>query len=134
MATTVVARVRPVIDCQAAKDGKTRQADAEACDINVIMRRYEKTGMLPTMAQVEGYFADVSDMGDYRTALSVVREADGMFMALPAEVRRRFDNDPAAFVDFMADPANRDEAVKLGLVAAAPVVVEGVTPVPGPTP
>jgi hypothetical protein len=37
-------------------------------------------------------------------------------MALPANIRSRFDNDPAKLIDFMENPANREEAESLGLV------------------
>jgi hypothetical protein len=37
-------------------------------------------------------------------------------MALPADIRFRFLNDPGRFVDFCSDPANRDEMSKMGLL------------------
>ena len=38
------------------------------------------------------------------------------FTLNPAEVRARFGNDPAAFMSFVEDDANRDEARRLGLL------------------
>ena len=37
-------------------------------------------------------------------------------MALDANVRKRFHNDPAELIDFVSDEKNRDEAVRLGLL------------------
>jgi hypothetical protein len=37
-------------------------------------------------------------------------------MALPADVRARFENDPANLLDFMVNPANNAECIKLGLI------------------
>ena len=49
-------------------------------------------------------------------------------MALPSRVRRRFDNDPAELMEFLADEANREEAVMLGLIEKE----EPVQPAPAP--
>lgn len=104
----------------------TRDSEAKDCDVNVIMARYEKTGMLPVDNR-QAFFADVSEMGDYRSALHQVKMADEFFMSLPAKVRSRFDNDPAAFLDFVSDPASRDEMVELGLLEK-PKASEGPAP------
>ncbi len=97
----------------------TRQSEAADTNINTIMRRYETTGVLPTAGR-EGFYADVSEMGDYRTALEQVRRADEAFMQLPAHVRARFDNDAALFLDFTSDPANKDEMREMGLIEKNP--------------
>lgn len=97
-------------------EGKTRQAEKDACDINRIMARYEKTGVLPQSVR-ELVYADVSSIGDYREVVDRVRMVESAFMQLPAEVRSRFENDPAAFLDFTSDPANRAELQEMGLIA-----------------
>lgn len=93
----------------------TRQSEAGATDINKIMAKYEKTGVLPHTNRQQ-FFADVSTMGDYRTALDNIRTADEAFMELPAQLRARFENDAAIFLDFCSDPTNREEMVNLGLI------------------
>lgn len=100
------------------EETRTRQSEAAACNINNIMRRYEKTGVIPP-AKRNAFYADVSTMGDYRTALHQVQSAQDYFMSLPAKLRSRFENDAAAFLDFVSDPANRDEMVELGLIESA---------------
>ena len=95
----------------------TRQEDKNAVDINVIMSKYKQTGILPPNRDA-GIYADVSQMGDYRTALEQVRAADELFMQLPAEMRGDFENDPAGFLDFVSDDANHDKMVEMGLIAA----------------
>lgn len=117
----------PRVRVDGFEKSRTRQSEAAACDINNIMRRYEQTGVLPVDGR-EAFYADVSQMGDYRTALEQVRLANEAFLELPAGLRRRFDNDPAAFLDFTSDPANRKEMQELGLIEPDPVV-EGP---PGP--
>lgn len=101
----------------------TKDSFAEECDINTIVRRFGLTGQLPTDVRAPMY-GDFTDAMDYRSALDAVMAAQDSFMAMPADVRQRFGNDPAAFVDFCSDPNNRDEAIKLGLAVPPPSVKE----------
>lgn len=96
-------------------DSLTVQADAKDADINFIMERYARTGQLPGLSRLPSY-GDFEGVSDYREALDVVREADSLFMQLPAKVRSRFSNDPAAFVEFCQDPLNKLELADLGLL------------------
>lgn len=94
------------------------QSSLEETDINTIVRRFGLTGELPTGVRQPTY-GDYEDVMDYHTAMNAIAEANEAFEAMPADVRRRFDNDPGKFVDFCSDEANRDEAAKLGLVLPA---------------
>lgn len=96
-------------------DSLTVQADARDADINVIMERYARTGQVPPLPRLPSY-GDFDGIADYRTAIHAVREAEDLFMRLPAKVRSRFDNDPAQFVDFCSSDANREELADLGLL------------------
>lgn len=96
-------------------ESRTRQSEAAAADINTIVARYDKTGVLPQSAR-EGLFIDVSEMPDYRTSLHFIQKADDMFMQLPAHIRTKFDNDAATFLDWTSDPENRDEMIELGML------------------
>lgn len=114
----------------------TKQSMKDECDINGIMKRFERTGLITHNATRQAYFSDVSDVPDFAGAVDVVRKAEAMFMSLPAKLRARFDNDPASYVQFCTDPANRDEMVQLGLVevptVVAPIKVEVTNPVVPP--
>ncbi len=96
------------------------------------MAKYQKTGILP-IANRETFFADVTQVTDYRGALENVRIAQEAFRQLPAPIRTRFDNDPAIFLDFTADPENRDEMIQMGLIEKpeeTPPPVEATDPPP----
>ncbi len=108
---------------------RTKQSEAKATNINTIVSQYDRTGLLPQDGR-EALFADVADAPDYRTALELIQQADDLFMGMPAELRARFDNEPAIFLDWTSDPANREEMVELGLIEK-PVVVPVVEPAPG---
>lgn len=96
---------------------RTDQQFAEEVDINTIVKRFGLTGELPekgsVRAPLEGDFVDVHD---FQSALNVVRQAEEAFMAMPADVRAEFNNDPGRFVSFVQNEKNRDRAIELGLV------------------
>lgn len=109
-------KVPPKVRVSDFGKSRTRQSEAAATNINAIMRKYEKTGLLPKGDARQAFYADVSEMGDYRTALENVRLAEESFMELPATLRREFQNDPAEFLDFCSDPTNRDKMAEMGLI------------------
>lgn len=97
----------------------TKQADAKDADINEIVRRFNITGQLPQNIRMPTY-GDFTDIPTFQEAQNAIRLAQEAFDAMPAEIRSRFHNDPAEFVDFCSDENNRAEAIKLGLVPAQP--------------
>jgi len=103
----------------------TRQSDAADADINTIVKRFGLTGEIPQGARMPQY-GDFDGISDYRTALHAIRDADAMFMALPASVRKEFGNDPAKYVEFCSDPANLPAMRKMGLAPKEKVdVIDG---------
>lgn len=105
---------RFAIDCPADPDFATKQSFKDECDVNTVVKRWLTSGVPPVQGN-EGIFADVSNIPDYRTCIDFVRSADAQFALLPSDVRERFSNDPAAFLDFVGNPDNGDELVALGL-------------------
>lgn len=93
----------------------TKQCFKDECDINNIIRKYQKTGVLPPLNDRVAY-GDFSDVGNYQDALIKLQEADEMFDSLPAQLRARFDNDTAKFLDYVDNPTNLKEMYELGLV------------------
>lgn len=106
------------------KGGRTKQSFRDECDVNKIMKRFKRSAGVGFLDRYQGYlsgqFGDFSEVVDYRTALDQVRQANEVFGRLPAVVRKRFGNDPASFLDFVHDPANVGELVKMGLANAKP--------------
>lgn len=112
----------------------TQQHFKEDADINTIMRRFGVTdGSIPPVALDPRYFGDFTDATDFRTALDRVREAEQRFALLPADLRNRFANDPAALYAFVTDPANEKEAIQLKLLADLNVKPEAAAPVAAAT-
>lgn len=114
----------------------TKQSFKDECDINLKVKRFQRAGMLPPAP--EPRYADVSGL-DFQAAQFAVTSVVSFFKSLPAELRKRFDNDPSKMAAFAADPANAAEAAELGLVAKpeevpSPVRVEVVAPPAAPEP
>lgn len=97
--------------------GRTKQEFRDECDVNVLMKRYERTGVPPNARIGNPQYVDCADLPDYMTSLQIVRDAHESFEALPARVRSEFDNDPARFVEFAQDPANKAKLREWGLGA-----------------
>lgn len=115
----------------------TKQEFAAECDINTIMERYEATGVVSHVNRAQPMYLDTTEYPNLQGALDVYRDAAASFLALPAKVRREFDNDPQQFIDFAADPANLPKMREWGLAAPeepapSPVLVRVETPAPGP--
>lgn len=99
--------------------GITEQHHQESCDINYILDRYTQTGYLPP-SKVEPMFADTAELGDFLETQLKVKEAEAAFNSMDARVRQRFNNSPEQFMEFIHDPKNIPEAIKLGLVNSKP--------------
>lgn len=94
-------------------DSLTKQSFVAEADINTIVSRYDKSGVLPS-GERSPTFGDFTNL-DYRRIQNQIVEVNEMFASLPPELRRVHGNDPAALMDWLANPENRDEAIKLGL-------------------
>jgi len=99
--------------------GRTDQSQAAACNVNSIMERFLRTGVLPGV-DAPRLYGDFSDVPDYHEAMGIVARANEQFAGLNAQVRARFSNDPALFLAFCNDPGNAQEMIKLGLATEAP--------------
>lgn len=95
----------------------TKQSFVSECDINNIVKSYRITGQIQHMRAnaAQGVYEDLPDHQEFQTSLNILQEASDSFASLPAQVRKRFDNDPGQFLDFMADPKNQDEIIRMGL-------------------
>lgn len=97
-------------------EGKTRQEDAASADVNAVLARVMR-GVVPLPEPLtEQVFADVSQIGDFRSAMEVVTRADSAFRQLDAKVRTAFDNEPAAFVDAFHSKEGLAKLAELGVV------------------
>ena len=80
-----------------------------------------------TILEEKQHKVDFEGVFDYQSAMNLVRAADESFMRMDGKVRLRFNNSPQEFLEFFADPANEQEAIRLGLAIPHPSAVTQVT-------
>jgi len=100
------------------------QSERDKCDLNIIKAIYDKTGIMNNVRTDSPRYGDFTSSRDYHDLLFRAQQAQDDFMLLDAQIRARFDNDPGKLLDYVSDPKNRSEAIKLGLLNPEPVVSE----------
>lgn len=98
------------------KPSLTQQHFKDECDINKIIERFTRTGLMPQYPGEDMQYGDYTTSVDYHEAMTIVAQAKQQFEALPSSVRDKFDNDPAKMLDFVSKKENIEESVKLGLL------------------
>lgn len=110
------------VDSKGNRISRTKQNFAKDADINNIMSRYRRTGLLVdpvSCSYRRPNFGDFSDMVELPFLIDRIRSAQSSFMVLPAALRERFHNEVAELIDFVSDPKNVKEAVDLHLLPAS---------------
>lgn len=101
----------------------TQQHQRDEVDVNNIMKRYVKSGVIDHVNKNEPFYGEVPAC-QYHEAVEQIKLADDMFSELPSPIRKHFDNDPAQFLAFVQDPRNKDDLYTMGL-ASSPVQTSG---------
>ena len=113
---------RPVHRHAGGGDSRTHTMFTEECDLPKKIKRLARMGQLEAaLKQPPLMFGDFTGVESYMDALLRVKAANEAFMSLDAKIRRRFDNNPQALLDAIADPSRVEELRELG-------VFEKVTP------
>lgn len=112
------------------KPSKTKQASKDECDVNRIVKRFNETGHVSHVRNGQPLYGDFDTVETFHEAMNIVTNAQEQFALLPAEIRKRFANDPASFLQFVGDPANADELVKMGLATKRETPAPAVPPAP----
>jgi len=93
----------------------TQQSFTQDADLNVIARRFG-LNEIPLGTLDASHFRDTTADPDLRDVLEYQRQARDNFMSLPAKLRKRFHNSPNELWQFVNDPENAEEALRLGLL------------------
>jgi len=115
MSTTKQKRKYPRVFAKNTKPSMTKQSFKDECNINNIMAKFQKTGALNHYAKHAPNYGDATHI-ELADALNVVADAESMFEELPSSLRKRFQNSPELFLEFVNDEKNLEEMKKLGLV------------------
>ena len=100
--------------------GRAKQSFKDECDIHNIMKKFRQSGLITHVAKYQGEYGDMPSSTDYQESLNNVIAARDAFDSLPSYLRDRFGNDPSRFLDFIDNPENEAEMLKLGLIEKAP--------------
>jgi len=107
------------------KPSKVQQQFKDNCDINRIMDRARHTGQIPMTGRqplnMGGDF-EVPSI-DFMYAQNLVIDTRRAFDALPAKIRKEFNNDPYQLVRAVEDPNMREKLIELGVLNKPPVPV-----------
>lgn len=114
----------------------TQQHFKGACDINNILKKFQRTGKLEHVNHAQGVYGDFSDGADFQSSMEKLINAQNMFEQLDSKIRKKFNNNPAQLIDYVQnlDMKNKEavnEAVALGIINkpieanTAPVLNEG---------
>lgn len=79
---------RPTIE---TPEKGAKQSFQKECDINNIMAKYQKTGVLQHIARNEGRYG-FADATTFQDAMFLVTEARNQFEDLPSKLRNHFGN------------------------------------------
>lgn len=94
----------------------TEQSHKREADVNEIIKKYDKTGLISNVSRFEAKFGDLTG-DDFKTMQDKITGAINQFNSLPSEIRNRFNNNPGELLRFMENENNRDEAIELGLIS-----------------
>lgn len=100
---------------QSSLPSETKQSFKQECDINHLLLKYQKTGLLDHVSVHKGNYDNLNYVQDYHTSLNQLNEAQETFDSLPSSIRKHFHNDPELFVNFVLDPDNKEELIQMGL-------------------
>lgn len=115
----------PLVFDPETNPSRTKQSEAAACDINNIMAKFQRTGVIDHVAKWGPQYGEVPAI-DFKEAMDIIKFGEAMYADLPSSVRERF-NDPAEFLAYVQDPANSEALRKLGL--ANPVAIPNPEPI-----
>lgn len=137
-----VKRVRTVSECGGTEDrphGRTDQSMRDECDVNKIVERYKRSGLVNHVNRVQPTYGDFSGAVDLFAAMNMVRAAEARFRTLPARVRAAVDHDPVELLNALADEERTAELMELGLevepaapAGGTPASAEPAEPAPSP--
>jgi len=94
----------------------TQQHFKSEVNINNIIAKFNRTGILGDGEKAVPRYADVSLFGDFSQCQARIQEGKNAFQELPLEVRKLAGNDPARLWDVLQNPENREILVNAGVL------------------
>lgn len=105
-------KIRVQIDWPEDAQG-AKQEFKDECDINIILKRFEKQGILTHVNNKIPYFGEAPSQ-TYTEVMHQMAAAKEYFETLPSSIRNEFGNSVSEFIDFATNPENGDALEALG--------------------
>ncbi len=96
----------------------TKQSFQDDCDINKIMARHRKTGVIEHVNPRMPRYGDFSAVTDFHAAMEQVNAAEEEFARLPSAVRSLCENDPELLLRALTDEKQTAALAAAGLPMA----------------
>lgn len=96
------------------KPSLTEKSHAAQTNIQNIMAKYERTGVIEHSRQYQGTYGDFANLPTFQRAQQIIADASTMFESIPATIRADFNNRPEQFLDFIQNPENREQIESYG--------------------
>lgn len=106
-------------------DGRVHASFQDACDVNKIVAKFQRTNVLTHTSRQRPRFADVYDAEGLLSSFGAVEAAREQFEGLPSGVRRAAGNDPVRFLEMLEDEDGAKVLGDAGLIDQ----VEPVAPI-----
>jgi phage internal scaffolding protein len=105
----------------------TQQHFKDECDVINIIKKHDRNGIIEHVQRGQARYGDFSEVAGYREALDLIRDAQDEFMTIPSDIRKKFDNDPGKFYEFVSNPDNKEELKQMGFIEPQQVVASSST-------
>lgn len=118
----------------------TKQSEVHRSEMRHILAKYEQTGVLVGLRDVDLAYRDVTEFTDFADLMRQTKEAEAAFMRLPSKVRELFDHSVEQWLDTAHDAdkldALRPQLEEMGILeaVAGPATPPEPSPEPVPSP
>lgn len=113
-----------VLDLVGGGEVLTKQAQRDETDINLILDRFQVTGLITHLAKRPPRFMDTLEVTDFQTSLETARRTTMWFDGLPSSIRKAFANDVEQLLAARDSEEGRAKLVELGLMEAVKAASE----------
>lgn len=114
-----IIRNRVMYETDPDEEVRVEQSHKDEVDINNIVKRHGMD-LIAKTAALQQFSFDDNPNNDFQETMNAILKAQDSFSSISSEIRKRFDNDPAKFMDFIHNPDNNDELVEMGLAQRLP--------------
>lgn len=104
------------VQIETDKKSKVDHSMSKMLNINSIMDKYSKTGVLPQFKQKVAQYMDTTEIPSYMEAHELITGAHELFMEFPSDIRKLMDNDPANMEAVLNNPEYKDLLIDRGIL------------------